>query len=255
MLTGTGELRASELGNDLQVAHANIGQVPIQLDGIEAVLWPSGNAVKPMGDPRVLATYFSDQADLHARMIPPLIEAAKALKPNTHGLGGKKVRTNAVWGAEPFRMLTMRALLFFCKYYEAEEAYVSDRWANIMEHTDYSAPHSHYESVASAVYFVEPGDSVAKHPFSGNFELMDPRIAFCCSRGPDRPTRGLMPQLKPGVMLMFPSEFLHNVHPYYGERPRITLAWNLCRGKRPEGESVSMEDQLEGKAGKVSDEK
>jgi len=30
-------------------------------------------------------------------------------------------------------------------------------------------------------------------------------------------------------MIIFPSQVVHWVHPYGGERPRITLSWNFAR--------------------------
>jgi len=36
-----------------------------------------------------------------------------------------------------------------------------------------------------------------------------------------------MPNLTPGTMLIFASDYLHSVNPYNGHRPRITLSWNI----------------------------
>jgi predicted 2-oxoglutarate/Fe(II)-dependent dioxygenase YbiX len=30
-----------------------------------------------------------------------------------------------------------------------------------------------------------------------------------------------------GAMVMFPSEIMHHVHPYTGDEPRISIAWNF----------------------------
>jgi hypothetical protein len=46
-------------------------------------------------------------------------------------------------------------------------------------------------------------------------------------------TQLLMPELRPGSLLIFPSEFVHTVHPYGGERPRITMSWNINLEKLP----------------------
>ena len=48
-----------------------------------------------------------------------------------------------------------------------------------------------------------------------------------------------MPDLYPGSLLIFPAELIHAVNPYGGERPRITLSWNInltrLPGDRAEG--------------------
>ena len=35
------------------------------------------------------------------------------------------------------------------------------------------------------------------------------------------------PIMKEGLMIMFPGQVVHCVSPYTGERPRITLSWNV----------------------------
>lgn len=48
-----------------------------------------------------------------------------------------------------------------------------------------------------------------------------------------------MPDLYPGSLLVFPAEYIHAVNPYGGERPRITLSWNInltrLQGDRADG--------------------
>lgn len=88
-------------------------------------------------------------------------------------------------------------------------------------------PHSHLRATASLIYLVDPGDPVPEDPLSGRLCFGDPRIPFCCDEEPGRTTRLLMPELKPGSMLIFPAEFIHSVNPYGGTRPRITMSWNI----------------------------
>ena len=237
--------------SEIQVNPADIGRIPLAIPGLEHAAWRVSEPMQPMGDPRVFATYLNEHVKHQAGMVTTLVTAASDQNPNTHGLGGKKVRSNKVWNQQAFRLLSVRAMLMFCKANNVEAAHLTDRWGNALETTDYSAAHSHYESSGSVVYFVDLGESHPEHPLSGAFELMDPRIEFCCSRGPDRPTRGLMPKLQAGVMLLFPSQWLHSVHPYYGTRPRLTLAWNINAGRRPADMNHSMEDQVQGAIGIV----
>lgn len=242
----------SKDGYEIHVNPKAIGHMPLPWQGIGDNVWPLGQETQSLGDPSILATFFPDHAMHHPQLVSSLLAAADRQSPNQTGFGGKKVRDNPVWNAQPFRLLTIRALLMFCQHYNFGSAFVMDRWANVLESGDYSAPHAHYESRASVVYFVDLGESHPNYPMSGSFEFIDPRIPYCCSRIPDRPTRGLMPTLTSGLMLLFPSEFLHHVHPYHGNRPRITLAWNIREGSRPDEPANSMEAQVPGEFRQVT---
>jgi hypothetical protein len=40
-------------------------------------------------------------------------------------------------------------------------------------------------------------------------------------------TNLMIPDLRPGSMLIFASEWVHMVAAYLGDRPRITMSWNI----------------------------
>ncbi len=115
-----------------------------------------------------------------------------------------------------------------------------------MEPGDYSKPHCHYEADAAVVYFLDTGTDTAAA--AGNFELIDSRVPFCCPSRPERPTRGIMPAMAGGTMLLFPVEWLHHVEPYHGTRPRLTIAWNISAGPPP-GNLADPTQQLPGVVG------
>lgn len=46
-------------------------------------------------------------------------------------------------------------------------------------------------------------------------------------------TNLLIPDLRPGSMLFFPSEWVHMVAAYLGTRPRITMSWNISPDRLP----------------------
>jgi hypothetical protein len=160
------------------------------------------------------------------------------------GVGGKKVRDADTWNMPAARLLTMRALLLFCLSQKKPSAHVLDRWANVMLTGDYSTPHSHYDTDSAVVYAVDPGEQMPQQSLDGEFELIDPRIPGCCPTQPERPIRGLSPQFVPGMMILFPAQFLHHVRPYSGQRPRITLAWNISAGPPPAGVEIDPTRQL-----------
>jgi hypothetical protein len=220
--------------------------VELRADALEQVLggmtdfpagsaraWPRDQPVEPLMDARIFGTLFDDAPLYHAPLIERIVAQAATQPPNVRGSGGKKVRDLETWGSPPAELLSLRALLLFCLTQNVREAHVTDRWANVMERGEYSAPHAHYAADGSVVYFLDPGERDAVSPDDGAFVLMDSRVPFCCSIMPERPTRGLMPEMVPGTMILFPAEFLHFVNPYAGDRPRITLAWNICGGPPP----------------------
>lgn len=205
----------------------------IQLAGGATRTWYPGQPLQEILDPRIRGTRFPDGPIVHSPAVRRILAQAATQPPNGRGWGGKKVRDHATWGLPELQLLTRRALVAFCIARAVGSAHVVDRWANVIEQGDFSTPHSHYDSEGAAVYFLEPGVEPGGPPAGGEFELIDPRIPACCPNGPERPTRGIMPDLVPGVLLLFPAQFLHYVRPYLGRRQRITLAWNISAGPAP----------------------
>jgi hypothetical protein len=204
-----------------------------ECEGGLARAWPRGQSVQTLVDERILGAVFRDCGTYHRELIGNITTAAQALSPNLRGYGGKKVRDNVTWSLPAAQLVALRAMLLFSHAFRTREVHITDRWANVIERGDYSSPHSHYESEGSVVYYLDLGDEHPEYLLSGKFEIIDPRIPFCCSTREQCPTRGLIPETPPGTMILFPSKFLHLVHPYEGDRPRITLAFNMSRGLSP----------------------
>jgi hypothetical protein len=220
----------------IQLATPNDDRVeaaPVAFTAGVAVTWPRGQQVTTRDDPRIFGVVFNDGNLIHPELAAALLSQAAKQPQGMLGFGGKKVREPGLWDMPGAKLLTQRALLFFCKCYNVRESHTTDYWANVMDPGDYSYPHCHYDSQASLVYYLDPGDFDPQEKLSGRFHFSDPRIPYCCSTHPERPTRGLLPDIRPGTLLMFPSEFVHFVHPYRGGRPRITLAWNIAPGPAP----------------------
>ena len=198
--------------------------------------WPAGQPIVNLDDPRIFGTRFLDTNVVHREMIDGVLAQAAKQNLGMLGFGGRKIREVSTWQLPAAKLLTMRALLFFCKCYGATAAHVTDKWANVMETGDYSYPHCHYDCTASLVYYLDMGEPDPREKLAGRFHFADPRIPFCCSTEAERPTRGLLPDTREGTMILFPGEFVHFVHPYRGRRSRITIAWNILAGPpRAEG--------------------
>lgn len=212
---------------DWEVQFAN---TKVNVNGIDLPLWPAGQQVAMLSRSGVFATYFADFEILHGQLIESLVRRANPLPANAISNGGKKLRENDEWQQAFAQLLTKRALLLFCKCFNVLAAHTIDRWFNVMQRDEYSAPHCHYFAKGAINYFIDPGESDADHPLAGRFALQDSRIAECCSKLPGYPNAAMHPSMKPGTMLVFPGSFLHFVHPYRGSRPRLTATWNVNDG-------------------------
>jgi hypothetical protein len=74
---------------------------------------------------------------------------------------------------------------------------------------------------------LDPGDAGPDDEMAGRFSFCDPRLPACCPLEAGRMTHAFMPDLHAGSMLFFSADYVHAVNPYRGERPRITLSWNV----------------------------
>jgi uncharacterized protein (TIGR02466 family) len=110
--------------------------------------------------------------------------------------------------------------------------YVVTGWANINEYGDYNRTHIHSNHHWSGVYYVDIGNPDQSVGPNGAIEFIDPRPAVGVFDFPGITATGtwtLLPE--PGLMLLFPSWLRHSVLPYFGEKPRITIAFNLRVGE------------------------
>ncbi len=97
-------------------------------------------------------------------------------------------------------------------------------WAMILRDGDYVMPHDHGDCHFSTVYYVDAGDPVRA---SGKLTFVDPRQG----RRPI-PERELFPSNftvdpRSSALVIFPGWLQHYVHPYRGERPRISISANV----------------------------
>ncbi len=219
-------------------------QTAVRFPTANTMIWWEQLEIQTVADPRVVGVVFPDAHAIHPDFIARLHAQAAAMPTNARGVGGKKVRDAVTWGMPAAQLLTQRALLLFCYSRKVASAHVLDRWANVMYYNDYSTPHCHFDAEGAVVYAVDPGEQIPQQPLDGSFELIDPRIPACCPSLPERPQRGLSPTFIPGMMLLFPAEFIHHVRPYSGQRPRITLAWNISAGPPPQDRVIDPTQQL-----------
>ncbi|MEE4249303.1 MAG: TIGR02466 family protein [Alcanivoracaceae bacterium] len=99
-------------------------------------------------------------------------------------------------------------------------------WANINYRGNWNAPHEHLPCTWSGVFYVdagEPGRDGEAGALDGQVLFFDPLPLGREWKRP--PATGYQPVA--GKMLLFPSFLTHMVAPYYGEKPRISIAFNM----------------------------
>lgn len=116
------------------------------------------------------------------------------------------------------------------KDFEGDRDYKSitmvSAWANINYQGHWNAPHEHLPCTWSGVFYVDAGElgkDSAEGALDGQVLFFDPLPLGTEWKRP--PTIAYTPVS--GTLLLFPSFLTHMVAPYYGEKPRISIAFNL----------------------------
>lgn len=110
---------------------------------------------------------------------------------------------------------------------------ITDAWYHVTRFGGYISSHIHSNASWSAVYMVDPGETPTDLPLSGTLNFKDPRTTAHMYRDAgnsnwQRPHHvgSVNYPMKPGELLVFPSFIQHEVTPYLGKLPRITVAAN-----------------------------
>jgi hypothetical protein len=202
----------------------------------EYAVWPAGQEVRPLGHRTIGMTTFADAVAVH----PGLVARARALESDVRfaarfyrASGGVKIYHLDRWESAEADLLSARALHMAQILLGSDMAVIDLSWANVSRRGDYAMPHSNERTAVTILYCVDPGDDDPMDPLSGKFSIVDPRVEVCCPARKDSVTNPLMPRMTPGTMLAFPSALVHCVNPYSGERPCITLVWNIDKDVIP----------------------
>lgn len=106
-------------------------------------------------------------------------------------------------------------------------------WYHLTRQGGYTAQHNHPMASWSGVYCVDPGDTVPDKPNNGALRFLDSRTTASMyldagnAHWQEPYSFGEIAfNLKAGQLLLFPSYLMHEVAPYYGQRERITVAFN-----------------------------
>lgn len=107
-------------------------------------------------------------------------------------------------------------------------------WYHLTRQGGYTAQHNHPMASWSGVYCVDPGDAVPEKTNNGILRMLESRTTASMYldagnahwRAPFSFGELAFP-LQAGQLLLFPSYLMHEVAPYYGQRERITVAFNV----------------------------
>ena len=203
----------------------------VRVGEAEFPVWPAGQTLAAADSGRtLLMTRFADHASYQARLIDTILartRAVEAKRAQARIIGGAKAFGVDGWDCPAAQLVNERAKALFRRVAKTDAAVVDLSWANVYRAGDYAIPHSHVRAVASLVYYVDLGDSDPRDPMAGRFGFVDPRHPICCNLEPGHLTSPFFPELAAGMMIIFPGRTVHTVNPYFGERPRITVAWNI----------------------------
>lgn len=118
----------------------------------------------------------------------------------------------------------------------------SHTWFHVTRQGGFTILHTHPMASWSGVYCVSPGDTPADRPESGVLRFHNPHGYSNTFLDPGN--AHFKPPyhhgswsitLQPGQLVLFPSWLQHEVLPYYGETPRITVAFNCWFGTKRAG--------------------
>lgn len=197
----------------------------------ELPVWPPRQPVDRWIEPTVFIAKFADAPAFHGALRRTILRLTEnpALNNAVAGgeIGSSKIYGVDKWGCPAATLVHRRALQLFRIVTRQREAVVDLSWASVYRSGDSCIPHSHPRTMAAIVYAVDLGDEGAEG--NGRFCFADPRLAACCREEPGYMSTPCAPELTPGTMIIFPGQVVHFVNVYRGERPRITMSWNLNR--------------------------
>lgn len=101
-------------------------------------------------------------------------------------------------------------------------------WVNVNPTGAYNRPHDHPGFLLSGVYYVATPEPADQDQVSGRIEFINQRAALNDSLVAalfTAPSATIRP--RPGMLLIFPANLLHWVHPNLAEDDRVTIAFNL----------------------------
>jgi uncharacterized protein (TIGR02466 family) len=105
-------------------------------------------------------------------------------------------------------------------------------WANVNRSGDFNKLHSHWGATWSGVYYVDPGHIDGDKEGTPIY-LSDPAPARTNTFFPKLLPSNISIRPVPGLMILFPGYLQHGVQPHRGDRPRISVTFNVRKEPFP----------------------
>ena len=103
----------------------------------------------------------------------------------------------------------------------ANEPWISESWIQFYKQGDYKVLHNHERygppyphNRWAGAYYIDDGDPDPTMPYSGTLSFRVRQVNYYI-----RPF--------PGLLVMWPADILHEVHPFYGARERVVVNFNI----------------------------
>ena len=154
--------------------------------------------------------------------------------------GGWQSETNLeTWQHSEIEVLTQRITQLIQEYVARLSGQYDERfatgwkiraWANVNQKGHFNRTHDHLGrySFFSGVYYVDVGDIDEHGKANGRTIFEDwTYVATPMLDNPDIHKRDFKMIPRNGRMLLFPASLMHSVETYDGDKPRITIAFNL----------------------------
>ena len=131
-------------------------------------------------------------------------------------------------------MVQEATLRLYAAYGRPPEAlsWTLSAWANVNQRGDFNTVHTHPGATWSGVYYVDHGEAGAEAEGAA-LQLSDPCTPRTNLFFPELLTADFRVRPVPGLMVLFPSYVPHSVAPHRGERPRISIAFNVRKEPFP----------------------
>lgn len=111
-------------------------------------------------------------------------------------------------------------------------SWILSAWANVNRLGDFNTTHTHPGATWSGVYYVDSGMSDPSKDGTA-IQLTDPCPPRTNIFFPEVTSREVKFRPVPGLMILFPSYIPHAVPPHRGDRPRISIAFNVRKDPFP----------------------
>jgi uncharacterized protein (TIGR02466 family) len=192
----------------------------------------------------LLEHVWADGPALNAELRPSILERARQ-HPGTEqtNIGGWHSETGRLefCGRSGEQLLQhMRAMTeeatprLYASFAQQPQAdgWILSAWANIAWRGDSNNSHTHPGATWSGVYYVDHGESTDDAEGTA-IHLADPNTARTNVFFPELSCQNVLFRPQPGLMILFPSYVPHFVPPDRGDRPRISIAFNVRKDPFP----------------------